>query len=142
MANYAQTVNVIGCIKTTKTEAGFATTAMPLMLYRKHFGQIPVKISDVPEPLDIVAAWTKDRNAITIGIVNPTRQEYQLAMDLKGADITGQGQKWVIEHDDPMAYNEPGKKPKVVIEASPVGGVSDRLTTEALSVTVYKLFVR
>ncbi|MHC4659798.1 MAG: alpha-L-arabinofuranosidase C-terminal domain-containing protein, partial [Planctomycetota bacterium] len=26
MANYAQTVNVIGCIKTTKTEAAFATT--------------------------------------------------------------------------------------------------------------------
>ncbi len=142
MANYAQTVNVIGCIKTTKTEAGFATTAMPLMLYRKHFGQIPVEISDAPEPLDIVAAWTKERDAITIAIVNPTRQEYQLAMDLKGANITGQGQKWVIAHDDPMAYNEPGKEPKVFMAESGVRGISDRLTVGPLSVTLYKLAVR
>ncbi len=142
MANYAQTVNVIGCIKTTKTEAGFATTAMPLMLYRKHFGEIPVKISDVPEPLDIVAAWTKERDAITIAIVNPTREGYELAVDLKGAKITGQGQKWVIEHDDPMAYNEPGKEPKVAIAESSVRGISDRLTADPLSVTLYKLSVR
>ena len=142
MANYAQTVNVIGCIKTTKTEAGFATTGLVLKLYRKHFGEIPVKISDVPEPLDIVAAWTKDRDALTIGIVNPTRGEYQLAMDLKGANLTGQGQKWVIAHDDPMAYNEPGKEPKVAIEQSPVTGVSDGLLAGPLSVNLYRLSVR
>ena len=143
MANYAQTVNVIGCIKTTKTEAGFATTAMPLMLYRKHFGTIPVKISDVPEPLDIVAAWTKDRDAITIGIVNPTRQEHQLEMDLKGVNLTGQGQKWVIAHDDPMAYNEPDKEPKVAIKQSPpLTGVSDGLLAGPLSVNLYRLSVR
>ncbi|NQT13612.1 MAG: alpha-N-arabinofuranosidase, partial [Planctomycetes bacterium] len=38
MAHYAQTVNVIGCIKTTKTDAFFSTTALPLMLYRKQYG--------------------------------------------------------------------------------------------------------
>jgi len=116
---------------------------MPLMLYRKHFGTIPFKISDVPEPLDIVAAWTKDRDAITIGIVNPTRQEYQLAIDLKGANLTGQGQKWVIAHDDPMAYNEPGKEPKVAIKQSPpLTGVSDGLLAGPLSVNLYRLSVR
>jgi len=142
MANYAQTVNVIGCIKTTKTKAGFAATAMPLMLYRKHFGKIPVKISNVPEPLDVVAAWTKDRDAITISIVNPTRGEYQLAIELKGVNLTGQGQKWVIANDNPMAYNEPGKEPKVAIEQSPVAGVSDGLLAGPLSVNLYRLSVR
>jgi alpha-N-arabinofuranosidase len=142
MANYAQTVNVIGCIKTTKTEVGFATTAMPLMLYRKHFGRIPVKVSDVPEPLDIVAAWTKDRDALTIAIVNPTLAEHEVMINLKNAELTGRGKKWVIEHDDPMAYNEPGKELKVVIQDSPVSGVSDSLTVGALSVTLYKLGVR
>ena len=38
MAHYAQTVNVIGCIKTTKTAAFFDTTALPLLLYRREFG--------------------------------------------------------------------------------------------------------
>ena len=37
MANYAQTVNVIGCIKTSKTDAAFATTGLVLKLYRKYF---------------------------------------------------------------------------------------------------------
>ncbi|HQG49740.1 MAG TPA: alpha-L-arabinofuranosidase C-terminal domain-containing protein, partial [Sedimentisphaerales bacterium] len=44
MAHYAQTVNVIGCIKTTKTEAFFDATALPLMLYRHHYGSIPIAV--------------------------------------------------------------------------------------------------
>ena len=38
MANYAQTVNVIGAIKTTATEAELETTGLVLELYRQHFG--------------------------------------------------------------------------------------------------------
>ena len=59
MANYAQTVNVIGSIKTSKTAAAFETTGLVLKLYRAHFGTIPVKVDGTPAPLD-VAAW-KDR---------------------------------------------------------------------------------
>ena len=44
MANYAQTVNVIGCIKTSKTAACFDTTGLVLKLYRKHFGVTPVAV--------------------------------------------------------------------------------------------------
>ena len=45
MANYAQTVNVIGCIKTSKTAAEFATTGLVLKLYREYFGQIPIDLA-------------------------------------------------------------------------------------------------
>lgn len=45
MANYAQTVNVIGCIKTTTIASAFDATALPLILYRNHFGTVPVEIS-------------------------------------------------------------------------------------------------
>ena len=48
MANYAQTVNVIGCIKTSKTDAAFATTGLVLKLYRKQFGEIPITTDLVP----------------------------------------------------------------------------------------------
>ena len=142
MANYAQTVNVIGCIKTSKTAASMATTGLVLQLYRREFGEVPVQISGDVRPLDVTAAWTKDRDALTIAIINPARTEYQVMINLKNAELTGRGMKWVIEHDDPMAYNEPGKEPKVVIEANPVSGVSDSLTAGPLSVTVYKLSVR
>ena len=41
MAHYAQTVNVIGAIKTTRTAAEMETTGLVLQLYRERFGQTP-----------------------------------------------------------------------------------------------------
>jgi len=142
MANYAQTVNVIGCIKTTKTKAAFETTGLVLKLYRKHFGKIPAKVSGETAPLDVAVAWTKNRKALTIGIVNPTKRQLDLALDIKGADLTGRGRCWQIAGSDPMAYNEPGKKPNVVIEKEQLSGVSKRLSVPPLSISLYKLTAR
>jgi len=139
MANYAQTVNVIGCIKTNKTSAAFATTGLPLKLYREEFGVIPVEIRGVPEPLDMVAAWTKDRNAITVAIVNPTEDEHEITITLKNAKFSGSGHVWIIEHDDPMVYNEPGKDPVVVIKDHRISGGSKRLTAGPFSINLFRL---
>ncbi len=139
MANYAQTVNVIGCIKTSRTDAAFATTALPLELYRHHFGTIPVEVTGGVSPLDISAAWTGDKKALTIGIVNPAEREYELAMDLQGVKLVGTGMLWLIAHSDPMAYNEPGKKPEVVIEEKSLSDVSGTLNVPPLSISLYKL---
>jgi alpha-N-arabinofuranosidase len=142
MANYAQTVNVIGCIKTTATAAGFETTALPLMLYRRHFGIIPVPVGGEPRPLDVAAAWTRDRKALTIGVVNPTEFEYELSCELKNARLSGRSRRWVIEHADPMAYNEPGREPAVQIKEEPVRDFAGTMRLPAVSVTVYELSVR
>jgi len=142
MANYAQTVNVIGCIKTSKTEAAFATTGLPLKLYREHFGTIPVELGGETYPLDVAAAWTPDRKALTIGIVNATERKQELPLNIKGTRLTGAGRLWLIAHPDPMAYNEPGKEPNVVIKEMPVSDVSNKLTVPAYSISLYKLGVR
>ena len=142
MANYAQTVNVIGAIKTTKTAAAFETTGLALKLYRQHFGEVPVAISGEAYPLDVAAAWTKGKKTLTIGIVNPTDQKYELPMELQGAKLTGKGTLRVIANNDPMAYNEPGKEPKVVIEEKAVSGVSSKLDVQPFSVNIYELAVR
>jgi len=142
MANYAQTVNVIGCIKTTKTKAAFATTGLVLKLYRRQFGTIPVEVTSKAKPLDIAAAWTKNRKALTIGVVNPTKTSYDLALDVKGATIKGSGQQFQIAGSDPMAYNEPSKKTNVVIEKSKLVGITNKLTVPPLSVSLFRLPVR
>ena len=142
LAAYAQTVNVIGCIKTTKTAAGFATTGLPLALYRSHYGNIPVDVTNSNAALDIAAAWTQDHKALTIGVVNTTAQEKKITVDLKGANLTGSGTVWVIANSDPMAYNEPGKKPKVVIKENKVTGISNQLTVPGYSINLYKLEAR
>ena len=153
MANYAQTVNVIGAIKTTKTAASFETTGLALNLYRNHFGQLPVEVSGDSKPLDVVAAWTSGRKALTIGIVNPTENEQELTLNLKGGQLAGSGQLWLIAHSDPLAYNEPGKEPRVVIEEKPVwhglparGNTakmamprSNKLNVPPLSISLYRL---
>jgi len=142
MANYAQTVNVIGAIKTTKTAAAFETTGLALKLYRQRFGTLPAAITGDAYPLDVVAAWTKDRKALTVAIVNPTENELELPMELKGARLTGGGRLWLIAHSDPMAYNEPGKPPEVVIEEKLLHGISNKLNVPPLSICLYELPVR
>ena len=58
MANYAQTVNVIGCIKASKTAATLETTGLVLKLYGNHFGSIPVETTSDSDSIDVSAALT------------------------------------------------------------------------------------
>ncbi|HUT09740.1 MAG TPA: alpha-L-arabinofuranosidase C-terminal domain-containing protein [Thermoguttaceae bacterium] len=140
MANYAQTVNVIGCIKTSKTAASFATTGLALKLYRHHFGVIPVEVTAAP-PLDAMAAWSEDRKTLTVAVVNATMRELEIDFAVQGAKLTGAGTRWQIAGNDPMAYNEPGKEPNVKIEESPVSGIKDKLPVAPCSVTLFGLEV-
>ena len=138
MANYAQTVNVIGCIKTSKTEAQMAATGLVLQLYRQHYGQTPVACGGDARPLDVAAAWTADRKTFTLAIVNPTRDKQPLDLTIKGVKFSAAGRKWTIAGDDPMLYNDPGKPRAVdIVEsvAKPLGG---KLTVAPLSITLYR----
>jgi alpha-N-arabinofuranosidase len=141
MANYAQTVNVIGCIKTTRTDASFETTGLVLKLYRNKFGILPVAVTGNTGPLDVAVAWTSDRKALTIAIVNPTEQKYKLTIDLKGTKISNTGKLWLITHSDPMAYNEPGKEPQVAIEEKLFNGFSNKLNITPLSISLYRFTI-
>ena len=107
-AFYAQTVNVIGCIKTTKTNAFFDATALPLTMYRHHFGTLPVNV-DMSGPesgIDVAAAWTADRKALTIAIVNSANQAASIAMNLKGLRCAEDGTLWRMAGDDPSVHND------------------------------------
>jgi alpha-N-arabinofuranosidase len=137
MANYAQTVNVIGCVKTSKTAASLETTGLVLKLYR-HFGTLPVgAMADAP--LDVAAAWTADRKVLTVAIVNPTLERRDVTLEVRGAKMTGAGQRWQIANADPLAYNDPGKPPRVAIEEEKVGGGAAQIWVAPCSVTLYAL---
>jgi len=137
MANYAQTVNVIGAIKTSKTAAQFETTGLVLKLYRQHFGCVPVS-TKAGEPLDAVAALSKDGKTLTVAIVNPTMRPLELPLDVKGVKLTGQGRCFTIAGSDSMAYNEPGKPPRVCIVAEKLAGPAGKLAVPSCSVTLYE----
>ena len=119
MANYAQTVNVIGAIKTTQTASAFESTGLVLKLYRNQFGAIPVKIESANPNLDISAALTEDQSALTIAVVNMDSIQQSLQFDLDGVKVLSKGQQWVIQNSNPEAFNTPGEAQQISIDEQP-----------------------
>jgi alpha-N-arabinofuranosidase len=139
MANYAQTVNVIGAIKTTATEAELEPTGLVLALYRQRFGTVPVAVAAAPAPVDVVAAWTPDRTALTVAIVNPEADARKLRLDVAGARLTGRGRAFVLTGDSPLAHNAPGRPRGVDVVERAAGPLADPVEAAPLSVTLLVL---
>jgi alpha-N-arabinofuranosidase len=142
MANYAQTVNVIGAVKTSKTEAVFDTTGQVLKLYRNHYGTIPVRVAGTPEPLDVAAAWKEGKKVLTVAVVNPTKTAQKLRLSFKGVRPPSTAKLRLLTGPDEMAHNVPGRPLAVTIEekaGAPFGGT---LTVPPVSVSLYEISVR
>jgi alpha-N-arabinofuranosidase len=139
MANYAQTVNVIGAIKTTKTDAEMEPTGLVLQLYRQRFGTVPVEVTGAPAPLDVAAALSQDGRALTVSVVNPTDQAQRLKLAVSGGQVAGTGQQWVITGPGRWAYNRPGAPRQVDIRVADVGTDATVLEVPALSVVLRRL---
>jgi alpha-N-arabinofuranosidase len=140
MANYARTVNVLGCVKTTKTAADFDSSAFPLLLYRAHFGVLPLAVQNPAAPVDIAAALAGDKKSLTIGVVNPKAEAVSLQLKLKSARLTDYGRAWLIlgpSPPDPMACNQPGVKRKVDLHEYP-SNVNWPVTVPAYSIALFQ----
>jgi len=142
MANYAQTVNVIGAIKTNKTTAVFDTTGLVLELYRNHYGTVPVKIGGTPEPLDVAAAWKDGRKVLTIAVVNPTKTAQTFPLTIKGASPAGQAKLYLITGKDELACNVPGQEPGVTLVEKNGVPFGRTLTVPPMSVSLYEVPVK
>ena len=142
MANYAQTVNVIGAIKTSATHAEMEATGLALQLYRRHFGEIPIELSGQPEPLDVSAAWTEDRTAITVGVVNPTEEPRSFRLSLEGAAPTGKALIPAVTGPDRWSHNDPEFGREVELVATSLTDFDGEIQVEPLSATIYRLEVK
>jgi alpha-N-arabinofuranosidase len=142
IANYAQTVNVLGCMKVTTTAAAFESTGLVLDLYRNHFGTIPIEVSGARDNLDVSAAWTDDKKAITVAIVNPESTEQKVKADFGQTALEPKATRWLIENSNPMSYNEPGKKPNIAIQEKAVTVKNSTFVVPPYSVSLYRLEVR
>jgi alpha-L-arabinofuranosidase len=134
-AFYAQTVNVIGCIKTTKTEAFLDATALPLMLYRRHFGTLPLATEGEVKDVDVAAALTADRKKITIGVVNPLAQPIEVTV--KDFKTTADGRVWTIAGTDPLAFNEVSAPTRLDVVEKPAG-FDGTLKVPPLSISLFE----
>jgi alpha-N-arabinofuranosidase len=130
------------------------SNALVFKIYRNHFGTIPVAVSgnspqpkptDPPGgeqpvinagsdtfPLDVVAAWTEDRSALTVAVLNPTDTEQALKLDISEASLTGKGTLWRLSSTEDNGQN-PG------ISSSPIDFMPASLKLPRFSVSIYEL---
>lgn len=137
MAHYAQTVNVIGAIKTTRTAAEMETTGLVLQLYREKFGVKPFVVSWGSGPCDVAAALTKDGKTLTLSVVNPTAEEVRVNLNATGLALAGPGVRWHITGPNAESHNAPGKPRVVDIQRSEANAAA--LMVPALSATLFEL---
>jgi alpha-N-arabinofuranosidase len=136
------------------TNASLNANGLVFKIYRDHFGTIPVEVSgnspqpkptDPPGgeqpvvnagsdtfPLDVVAAWTEDRRALTVAILNPTDGEQPLKLNIAGADLSGKGTLWRL-----ASTESDGQNPSV--SSSPVDSVPSAVTLPRFSINIYEL---
>ncbi len=141
MADYAQTVNVLGAIKTTGTAAWFEPTGLVLMLYRRHFGVRPVK-TGTTGLIDAQAAWDKYRRVLTLAVVNPTLREVRVSLKVEGAVPAGKALLFRIAGRNPLAFNDPEHPHRVRIERIELGKPGKELLLAPCSVQVFRFPAR
>ncbi len=138
MANYAQTVNVIGAIKATPTETEFASTGLVLKLFRNHFGDIPVSITSNNDSLLVSAAISSDKDMLTVSLVNPTDSELDYNLSATEVNLNTPVTIYEITGDDPEDYNEPGSDRKVDLTSSEIKNAA-YIKTKPYSITVLEI---
>ncbi|MGP8198978.1 MAG: alpha-N-arabinofuranosidase [Limisphaerales bacterium] len=136
------------------TNVSLNANGLVFKIYRDHFGTIPVEVSgNSPQPkptnpsggeqpvvnagsdtfpLDVVAAWTEGRRALTVAVLNPTDVEQTLKLEIAGAGLSGKGTLWRL-----ASTESAGQNPS--ISSSPVDSVPKALTLPRFSVSIYEL---
>jgi alpha-L-arabinofuranosidase len=137
LATYAQTVNVIGAIKTTRTAAEMETTGVVLALYRAHFGNKPLAAPDDLDGLDVAGALNDRGDSLTVSFINIHPDARQVAITLAGHK-PGLGRGWLVKAPTADTRNQPGTARRV--KAVDVASVDpQQVTVPALSVLIVEL---
>ncbi|MBT5901595.1 MAG: alpha-N-arabinofuranosidase [Opitutaceae bacterium] len=138
MAYYAQTVNVIGAIKTTDTAAEFESTGLVLKLYRAHYGDTPLLLEQDFGALDVAAALDENGTVLTLAVMNPLDETVTVELAPAGVVLGPTAQRFWVGGNTPEAFNTPGQ-PRRVNEFADQVSLSDGLQVPALSATIFRI---
>jgi alpha-N-arabinofuranosidase len=142
-----------------RTAAVLNPTGLLFKLYREHFGAVPVEVTgDSPQPkpiypaggdqpavnpgsdtfpLDVSAALSDDRKALTFAVLNPSDAAQSLKLSISGAKIASQGRLWRMAPQSVDATITVGKKPEVEVQEQTLGALPDTMPVPPFSVNIY-----
>jgi alpha-N-arabinofuranosidase len=132
---------------------------MLFKMYSDHFGTIPVEVAgDSPQPkptfpaggdqpvvnpgsdtypLDVSAALSEDRKALSIAVLNPSDSEQSIKLAINGAKLASAGKLWRMAPDSIDATAQVDKKPEVHVEEQSLGALPDTIIVRPFSVNIY-----
>ncbi len=155
---------VTGTYNAAGGQAVLNPAGMLFKFYRDRFGTIPVDVSgnspqpkpkDPPGgeqpvvhagsdtfPLDVVAAWTADRKALTVAVINPTESAQTLSLEIRGVELSGKGTLRRMAPQSLTATVAVGQEPGVKIEEQSLDAVPANPTFAPFSVNIYEFPVK
>ena len=160
MANFTFATSLLNM---NRTDAVLTPSGLLFRLYSDHFGSIPVTVSgNSPQPapkypaggqdpkvnagsptfpLDVAAALSADKKALTVAVINPTETEQTLHVSIKGVKQGKEGTLWRMAPDNIDAQNVVGKKAEVEVEQEHINHIPDQLSLKPYSVSLYRISV-
>jgi alpha-N-arabinofuranosidase len=142
MANYAQTVNVIGAIKATSTQSVMAATGQALKMYRQYFGNIPIELTGDTRPLDIAATVTKDHKYLTVSVVNASWEAHTIPLEFEGSQSLEEVEVIKLQGASDMAYNVPGQKEVVSIGEPETLEFNGKIEVDPVEARIYRFTLK
>ncbi len=155
---------VTGTYSAARGQAVLNPTGMLFKFYRDRFGTIPVEtLGNSPQPkpkdppggeqpivhagsdtfpLDVAAAWTADRKALTVAVINPTESSQTLSLQIRGAELSG---KCTLRRMAPQSLTATvvvGQEPGVKIEEQALDAIPANPTFAPFSVNIYEFPVK
>jgi len=115
LAQWAQTVNVIGAIKTSRTHASLGSVGHLLALYRARVGGrlLPVEVAG-DGPVDVVAAWDDASRTLSMGLINYSpKDDVSVTLRIDPAEGLSAATAWRIDGPGLDAINVPGEPEQV-----------------------------
>lgn len=161
MANFTFATSLLS---ENRTDAVLNPAGLLFRMYRRHFGTIPVEVSgNAPQPapaygpggqdpkvnagsptypLDVAAALTEDRMALTVAVINPTESAQSLAISIEGVDLEGGGTRWLMAPDDINAKNTVDGQQQVTVEQADVKHFAGTHVFKPFSVSLFRLGIK
>jgi alpha-N-arabinofuranosidase len=93
-------------------------------------------------PLDVAAAWSRDRTSLTVAVINPTESEQRLDLSIEGASLAGRGRLWRMAPASLDATIVVGEKPGVAVEERDLEAIPGTPAFAPFSVTLYEFPAR
>ena len=147
-----------------RSEAVLNPTGLMFKMYRDHFGTIPVEVTgNAPQPkptdptggeqpsinagsdtfpLDVAAALTSDRKALTIAVINTTDTDQKLELHFANLSLSGKGALWRLAPKSLLATRQVGAKSEVEVESMPLESALTSVLLPKFSISIYELQIR